>query len=136
MTEKQIKIADRLLGILVEHDGRVNKDNARSLLLKEFAERMDRIDINFVFDTLIDDYKLVALLGEGWLRLTPEGQKMARWGMKNYQRKLSIKEQFKVAGKVIGYCKFSGCHRIISAWIVILAMFLKYSRYKKWRLQK
>jgi len=52
MTEKQIKIADRLLGILVEHDGRVNKDNARSLLLKEFAERMDRIDINFVFDTL------------------------------------------------------------------------------------
>lgn len=102
MTEKQIKIADRLLGILVEHDGRVNKDGARSLLLKEFAERMDRIDINFVFDTLIDDYKLVALLGEGWLRLTPEGQKMARWGMKNYQRKLSIKEQFKVAGKVIG----------------------------------
>ena len=102
MTERQIRIADRLLGILVEHDGRVNKDSARSLLLKEFAERMDRIDINFVFDTLIDDYKLVALLGEGWLRLTPEGQKMARWGMKNYQRKLSIKEQFKVAGKVIG----------------------------------
>lgn len=95
MTEKQIKIADRLLGILVEHDGRVNKDNARSLLLKEFAERMDRIDINFVFDTLINDYKLVALLGEGWLRLTPEGQKMARWGMKNYQRKLSIKEWWK-----------------------------------------
>lgn len=95
MTEKQIKIADRLLGILVEHDGRVNKDNARSLLLKEFAERMDRIDINFVFDTLINDYKLVALLGEGWLRLTPEGQKMARRGMKNYQRKLSIKEWWK-----------------------------------------
>lgn len=95
MTEKQIKIADRLLGILVEHDGRVNKDSARSLLLKEFAERMDRIDINFVFDTLTDDYKLVALLGEGWLRLTPEGQKMARRGMKNYQRKLSIKEWWK-----------------------------------------
>lgn len=95
MTEKQIKIADRLLGILVEHDGRVNKDSARSLLLKEFAERMDRIDINFVFDTLINDYKLVALLGEGWLRLTLEGQKMARWGMKNYQRKLSIKEWWK-----------------------------------------
>lgn len=68
------------------------------ILLKEW----NRIDINFVLDTLIDDYKLVALLGEGWLRLTPEGQKMARWGMKNYQRKLSIKEQFKVAGKVIG----------------------------------
>lgn len=51
-----------------------------------------------MFDTLIDDYKLVALLGEGWLRLTPEGQKMARWGMKNQQRELS----FKVAGKVIG----------------------------------
>ena len=50
MTEKQTKIADRLLGILVEHDGRVNKDGARSILLKEFAERMDRIDINFVFD--------------------------------------------------------------------------------------
>lgn len=95
MTEKQIKIADRLLGILVEHDGRVNKDNARSLLLKEFAERMDRTDINFVFDTLINDYKLVALLGEGWLRLTPEGQKMAHRGMKNYQRKLSIKEWWK-----------------------------------------
>ena len=95
MTEKQIRIADRLLGILVEHDGRVNKDSARSLLLKEFAERMDRIDINFVFDTLINDYKLVALLGEGWLRLTPEGQKMARRGMKNYQRKLSIKEWWK-----------------------------------------
>jgi len=95
MTEKQIEIADRLLGILVEHDGRVNKDSARSLLLKKFAERMDRIDINFVFDTLTDDYKLVALLGEGWLRLTPEGQKMARRGMKNYQRKLSIKEWWK-----------------------------------------
>lgn len=95
MTEKQIKIADRLLGILVEHDGRVNKDSARSLLLKEFAERMDRIDINFVFDTLIDDYKLVTLLGEDWLRLTPEGQKMARRGMKNYQQKLSIKEWWK-----------------------------------------
>lgn len=95
MTERQIRIADRLLGILVEHDGRVNKDSARSLLLKEFAERMDRIDINFVFDTLINDYKLVALLGEGWLRLTPEGQKMARRGMKNYQRKLSIKEWWK-----------------------------------------
>ncbi len=95
MTEKQIKIADRLLGILVEHDGRVNKDSARSLLLKEFAERMDKIDINFVLDTLIDDYKLVSLLGEGWLRLTPEGQKMARRGMKNYQRKLSIKEWWK-----------------------------------------
>lgn len=102
MTEKQTRIADRLLRILVEHDERINKDSARSLLLKEFTERMDRIDINFVFDTLIDDYKLVALLGEGWLRLTPEGQKMARWGMKNYQRELSIKEQFKVAGKVIG----------------------------------
>lgn len=95
MTEKQIRIADRLLRILVEHDGRVNKDSARSLLLKEFAERMDRIDINFVFDTLTDDYKLVVLLGEGWLRLTPEGQKMARRGMKNYQRKLSIKEWWK-----------------------------------------
>ena len=136
MTERQIRIADRLLGILVEHDGRVNKDSARSLLLKEFAERMDRIDINFVFDTLINDYKLVALLGEGWLRLTPEGQKMARWGMKNYQRKLSIKEQFKVAGKVIGAVSSVVAIRIISAWIVILAMFLKYSRYKKWRLQK
>lgn len=95
MTEKQIKIADRLLGILVEHDGRVNKDGARSILLKEFTERMDRIDINFVFDTLINDYNLVALLGEDWLRLTPEGQKMARRGMKNYQRKLSIKEWWK-----------------------------------------
>ncbi|WP_418707467.1 hypothetical protein [Bacteroides sp.] len=95
MTEKQIKIADRLLGILVEHDGRVNKDSARSLLLKEFAERMDKIDINFVLDTLIDDYKLVSLLGEGWLRLTPEGEKMARRGMKNYQQKLSIKEWWK-----------------------------------------
>jgi len=90
MTEKQIKIADRLLRILLEHDGRVNKDSARSLLLKEFTERMDRIDINFVFDTLIDDYKLVALFGEGWLRLTPEGQKMARWGMKNYIHKRTV----------------------------------------------
>jgi hypothetical protein len=95
MTEKQIKIADRLLGILVEHDGRVNKDSARNLLLKEFTERMDKIDINFVLDTLIDDYKLVSLLGEGWLRLTPEGEKMARRGMKNYQQKLSIKEWWK-----------------------------------------
>lgn len=95
MTEKQTKIADRLLGILVEHDGRVNKDGARSILLKEFAERMDRIDINFVFDTLINDYNLVAPLGEDWLRLTPEGQKMARRGVKNYQRKLSIKEWWK-----------------------------------------
>lgn len=102
MTEKQIRIADKLLQILMEHDGRINKHNACSLLLKEFTERTDRIDISFVFDTLIDDYKLVALLGEGWLRLTPEGQKMARRGMKNYQRKLSIKEQFKVAGKAIG----------------------------------
>ncbi len=56
---------------------------------------MDKIDINFVLDTLIDDYKLVSLLGEGWLRLTPEGEKMARRGMKNYQQKLSIKEWWK-----------------------------------------
>ena len=102
MTGKQIRIADRLLRILVAHDGRVNKDSARSLLLKEFTERMDKIDINFVFDTLMEDYKLVVLLGECWLRLTPEGEKMAHRGMKNYQQKLSIKEQFKVAGKVIG----------------------------------
>ena len=102
MTEKQIRIADRLLRILVEHDGRVNKDSARSLLLKEFTERMDKIDINFVLDTLIDDYKLVSLLGEGWLRLTPEGEKMARRGMKNYHLKITIKEQIKDAGKVIG----------------------------------
>ena len=95
MTEKQIRIADKLLQILMEHDGRINKHNACSLLLKEFTERTDRIDISFVFDTLIDDYKLVALLGEGWLRLTPEGQKMARRGMKNYQRKLTIKEWWK-----------------------------------------
>ena len=95
MTEKQIRIADRLLRILVDHYGRVNKDSSRSLLLKEFTERMDKIDINFVLDTLIDDYKLVSLLGEGWLRLTPEGEKMARRGMKNYQQKLSIKEWWK-----------------------------------------
>ena len=32
-------------------------------------------------------------------------------------------------------CKCRGWHHIVSAWVVILVMPLKYSRYKKWRLQ-
>lgn len=101
MTDRQTAIADRMLALLAEHDGRFNKDEASSMLRKEFTERLDRIDITLVLDTLMDDYGLIAPIGEAWIRLTPEGETMARRGMKNYQRKLSIKEQFKMAGKVI-----------------------------------
>lgn len=53
MTEKQIRIADRLLRILVEYDGRVNKDSARSLLLKEFTERLVWLMFILMLHTLI-----------------------------------------------------------------------------------
>ena len=101
--------------MLAEHDGRFNKDEARSMLRKEFTERLDRIDITLVLNTLMDDYGLIAPIGEAWIRLTPEGETMARRGMKNYQRKLSIKEQFKVAGKVITeiYYKLLNMKRIL-----------------------
>lgn len=65
------------------------------MLSREFTERLDTIDITFVFDTLSDDYDLIAPMGEAWVRLTPEGQKMAKIGMKNYQRKISMKEWWK-----------------------------------------
>lgn len=115
MTDRQTAIADRMLALLAEHDGRFNKDEARSMLRKEFTERLDRIDITLVLDTLMDDYGLIAPIGEAWIRLTPEGETMARRGMKNYQRKLSIKEQFKVAGKVITeiYYKLLNMKRIL-----------------------
>lgn len=95
MTDRQTAIADRMLALLAKHDGRFNKDEARSILRKEFTERLDRIDITLVLDTLMDDYGLIAPIGEAWIRLTPEGETMARRGMKNYQRKLALKEWWK-----------------------------------------
>ena len=95
MTERQIAIADRLLNILLEHDGRANKHGVRKMLTHEFTERLDTIDITMVFDTLADNYELIAYMGEAWVRLTPEGERMAKNGMKNYQRKLSLKEWWK-----------------------------------------
>ena len=92
MTDRQIAIADRLLNLLLEHDGRANKHGLRKILIYEFTERLDTIDITMVFDTLADDYNLIAYMGEAWVRLTPEGERMAKNGMKNYQRKLSLKE--------------------------------------------
>ena len=95
MTERQIAIADRLLNILLEHDGRANKHGVRKMLTHEFTERLDTIDITMVFDTLADNYDLIAYLGEAWVRLSPEGERMAKNGMKNYQRILSLKEWWK-----------------------------------------
>ena len=95
MTERQIAIADRLLNILLEHDGRANKHGVRKMLTNEFTERLDTIDITMVFDTLADNYELIAYMGEAWVRLTPKGERMAKNGMKNYQRKLSLKEWWK-----------------------------------------
>lgn len=95
MTDRQIAIADRLLNILLEHDGRANKHGVRKMLTNEFTERLDTIDITMVFDTLADNYELIAYMGEAWVRLTPEGERMAKNGMKNYQRKLSLKEWWK-----------------------------------------
>ena len=95
MTERQIAIADRLLNILLEHDGRANKHGVRKMLTNEFTERLDTIDITMVFDTLADNYELIAYMGEAWVRLTPEGERMAKNGMKNYQRILSLKEWWK-----------------------------------------
>ena len=95
MTERQIAIADRLLNILLEHDGRANKHGVRKMLTNEFTERLDTIDITMVFDTLADNYDLIAYMGEAWVRLTPEGERMAKNGMKNYQRILSLKEWWK-----------------------------------------
>ena len=95
MTERQIAIADRLLNILLEHDGRANKHGVRKMLTNEFTEKLDTIDITMVFDTLADNYELIAYMGEAWVRLTPEGERMAKNGMKNYQRKLSLKEWWK-----------------------------------------
>ena len=92
MTDRQIAIADRLLNLLLEHDGRANKHGLRKILIYEFTEKLDTIDITMVFDTLTDDYNLIAYMGEAWVRLTPEGERMAKNGMKNYQRKLSLKE--------------------------------------------
>ena len=65
------------------------------MLTSEFTERLDTIDITVVFDTLADNYELIAYMGEAWVRLTPEGERMAKNGMKNYQRKLSLKEWWK-----------------------------------------
>lgn len=95
MTDRQIAIADRLLNILLEHDGRANKHGVRKMLTNEFTEKLDTIDITMVFDTLADNYELIAYMGEAWVRLTPEGERMAKNGMKNYQRKLSLKEWWK-----------------------------------------
>ena len=60
MTERQIAIADRLLNILLEHDGRAYKHGIRKMLTNEFTERLDTIDITMVFDTLADNYELIA----------------------------------------------------------------------------
>lgn len=93
MTDRQIAIADRLLNILLEHDGRANKHGVRKMLTHEFTERLDTIDITMVFDTLADNYELIAYMGEAWVRLTPEGERMAKNGMKKYLDSLNRKSK-------------------------------------------
>ena len=101
MTEKQILIADALLKYLAEHNNCTNTFLVDDYLINTFGYEAG-IDIEYVKQRMCDDYHLIAPLGEAFTSLTHEGSRMAKLGMKNYQRKLSYKEQFQVAGTLIG----------------------------------
>lgn len=100
MTEKQIEIADTLLKFLAEHDNHADKTVLSKYLKDKFGVRAG-IDIAFVIQTLTQDYNLISWLSETMVMLTHEGCEMAQKGMKKFRKKLSLKEQFKVAKELI-----------------------------------
>ena len=101
MTEKQILIADALLNYLAEHNNCTNTFLVDDYLINTFGYEAG-IDIEYVKQRMCDDYHLISPLGEAFISLTQEGSRMAKRGMKTYQRKLSYKEQFQAAGNLIG----------------------------------
>ena len=99
MTEKQLDIADAVLQYLADHEGRTNDYNVPSYIEDRFGYDA-RLDYEYVYQLLRDDYHLVAPMG-AFITLTAEGAEMAKRGMRSYQKKLSFKEQVKVAKSAI-----------------------------------
>ena len=100
MTELQTKIADSLLKYLAEHNNSTNSFLVSQHLIDTFGYEAG-IDIEYVKQRLCNDFHLIEILGADFMSLTHEGSKMVKRGMKTYQRKLTYKEQFQVAGNLI-----------------------------------
>ncbi len=90
-----------MLRYLAGHDNCTNTFLVDQHLIDTFGYESG-MDIEYVKQRMRDDYHLISPLGDAFISLTHEGSRMAKLGMKNYQRRLSYKEQFKVAGNLIG----------------------------------
>ena len=100
MTEFQLDIADEALNFILRHNNRADKSVVSRFLKNKFGNDTG-VDISYVLQTLIEDYKLIFPLGETFIALTPDGCEMAQKGIRKYRKKLSLKEQFKVAKELI-----------------------------------
>ena len=120
MTNKQLDIADSVLQYLASNDGRTNDYNLPYYIEDKFGYEA-RLDYEYVLQLLRDDYHLVAPMG-AFITLTAEGAEMAKRGMRRYKKKLSFKEQVKVAKSAIAI--IASICTIISALITALIALL------------
>lgn len=92
----QLAVADLILKTLLDHESFANDYAISGMIKKQYG-----VKATFVIDMLKDD-GLIAQHGQAFLKLTSKGAKAAKYGMKWHQRKLSIKDQAKIAGWLIG----------------------------------
>lgn len=87
MNELQTKIADKILNIIAKNNSRISKDDLHYHLDEGFGYKAGN-DISYVLDALENDYRLIAPLGNAWIRLTLEGENAEKTGISQYFKNL------------------------------------------------